>query len=91
MRGKAKKNWTAVSHELILTAVSLDSSSQGGLCTSRSSKELGLIRRLQHYTIGSQCSTGRHSSCISTKSITRDKSQDAGGEAVKFLQNRSVL
>jgi hypothetical protein len=41
MRGKAKKNWTAVSHELIFAAVFLGSSSQGGLCTSRSSKELG--------------------------------------------------
>jgi hypothetical protein len=42
MIGEAGKNWTAASQELILTAVSLDSSSQGGLCISLSSKELTL-------------------------------------------------
>jgi hypothetical protein len=42
MTGEAGKNWTAASQELILTAVSLDSSSQGGLCISLSSKELTL-------------------------------------------------
>jgi hypothetical protein len=67
MIGEAGKNWTAASRELILTAVSLDSSSQGGLCISLSSKELTQNRDLLGFSLFSPLSCSKASKELSHK------------------------